>query len=319
MARWAFPSAGWSVWRWIVHDGAWFWKFGFIDPGGGWVSFWFDFWVRGVRLCEAFPRIAASAQSLDSFVFQHVSGVDRLLWSVPIMGSLRGGAERERLELFELLNGLPTSLISSGPASMVWPLESSGVFTVRSLVRELVGRKFPGVSSFPYQVVWMRHVPTKVAGFVWQVAHGKVSTIDNLVQRGLMIPNRCVLCGVDAESIVHLFRECSFACQVWSFFSSRLSLFGPFPRSIKDWLWAWKGLNCGLVFEPCIKRLIHGVLWGIWGERNNRIFRDVESNPWTVALQIGVLVGQWCVVGGLVDGNRLGDWLGMCRLNADIG
>ncbi|CAN1797204.1 hypothetical protein LINPERHAP1_LOCUS21182 [Linum perenne] len=85
---------------------------------------------------------------------------------------------------------------------------------VRSLVRELVGRKFPRVSSFPYQVVWMRHVPTKVAGFVWQVAHGKVSTIDNLVQRGMMIPNRCVLCGVDAESTVHLFRECSFACQM---------------------------------------------------------------------------------------------------------
>ncbi|CAN1730072.1 Putative ribonuclease H protein At1g65750 [Linum perenne] len=191
----------------------------------------------------------------------------------------------------ELLDGLPTSVISEGPSSLVWPLEKSGAFTVRSLARELISRKFQGVDSFPSEVIWMRHIPTKVAGFVWQVAHGRISTIDNLIRRGMMIPNRCVMCGADAESIIHLFRDCEFELQVWSIFSSRLSVFGPFPRLIKDWFWAWKGLNCGLVFDPCIKMLLHGVLWGMWGERNNRVFRDRETNPQGVAYRIASIVG----------------------------
>ncbi|CAN1336412.1 Putative ribonuclease H protein At1g65750 [Linum perenne] len=302
VARWTFPSAGWSVWRWIVQDSVWFWKFGFIDPGGGWVSFWFNFWVRGVRLGEVFPRVAACAQSLDSFVCDHVHGVDRLCWNVPLRGRLRGGAERERLALMELLDGLPTSVISEGPTSLIWPLETSRAFTVRSLARELIRQKFPGVDSFPSEVIWTRHIPTKVAGFVWQVVHGKISTIDNLIRRGMIIPNRCVMCGADAESIVHLFRECEFAVQVWTIFSSRLSVFSPFPRSFKEWLWAWKGLNYGSIFYPCIKMLLHGFLWGMWGERNNRVFRDLETNPQGLAHRIAFLVGRWCVVGGLLGG-----------------
>ncbi|CAN1220450.1 Putative ribonuclease H protein At1g65750 [Linum perenne] len=216
----------------------------------------------------------------------------------------------------EMLEDLPTtSVVSEGPPSLTWPLERSGAFTVRSLARELILQKFPGVNYFPSKVIWMRHIPTKVAGFVWQVVHGRISTIDNLIRRGMMIPNRCVMCGADAESIFHLFRECEFATQVWSIFSSRLSVFGPFPRSLKEWLWAWKGLNCGLDFEPCFKMLLHGVLWGLWGERNNRVFRDLEMEPREVAYRIAYLVGRWCVVGGLLDRERLGEWVGVCRPN----
>ncbi|CAN1797797.1 Putative ribonuclease H protein At1g65750 [Linum perenne] len=165
----------------------------------------------------------------------------------------------------EMLDNLPPLLLSSGPACVVWPLDKSGVFSVRSLARVLIRRKFPGMDFFPSGSIWVRHVPTKVAGFIWQVAHGSVSTIDNLIRRGMLIPNRCAMCGNDAESTFHLFRGCSFASQVWSRFSSRLSVFGPYSLSTQDWLWAWKGLNCSSPFSPCIKVLLHGVLWGLWG------------------------------------------------------
>ncbi|CAN1748323.1 Putative ribonuclease H protein At1g65750 [Linum perenne] len=250
---------------------------------------------------------------MDSFVCECVTDVDRLQWEIPLQGTLRGGAERERVAFLELLQTLPPSHISEGPATLVWPLESNDAFSVRSLAKELIGRKFMGVEDFPAGLVWTRHVPTKVAGFVWQVSHEKISTIDNLIRRGLMIPNRCALCGIDAESIHHLFRDCCFGLQVWSYLSSRLSLFGPLPCLVKDWLWAWKGLNYGSVFEPCVKMLLHGFLWGIWGERNGRVFRDVESSPASVAFRIAILVGQWSVAGGLIERNSMGGWLGLFR------
>ncbi|CAN1759121.1 hypothetical protein LINPERHAP1_LOCUS7036 [Linum perenne] len=80
-----------------------------------------------------------------------------------------------------LLDDLPSSTISEGPATLTWTLETNGVFTVRSFAKKIIGRKFRGCAEFPSETIWMRHVPTKVAGFVWQVAHEKVSTIDNLV------------------------------------------------------------------------------------------------------------------------------------------
>ncbi|CAN1806271.1 hypothetical protein LINPERHAP1_LOCUS24624 [Linum perenne] len=143
-----------------------------------------------------------------------------------------------------------------------------------------------------------RNVPTKVAGFVWQVVLRKVSTVDILIRRGFIVPNRCVMCGSAAESIDHLFWGCAFASQVWDCFSSRLSMFGHFPLDAEKRVRAWKGLNCGLGFDPCVRLLFHGLLWGLWGERNDRIFRDIESTPRVVACKIATLVGQWCVVGG---------------------
>ncbi|CAN1344297.1 Putative ribonuclease H protein At1g65750 [Linum perenne] len=312
VAGWSLTSAGWSVWRWIVQSNPCFWESGYIDPGGGGVSFWFDFWVRGVRLCEVFPRIVACALSPDALVFDYCSDVDRSQWRIPLRRRLRGGAERERVALMEMLNNLPPILLTTGPPCVVWPLDKSGVFSVRSLARVLIHRKFPGMDLFPSHFIWARLVPTKVAGFIWQVAHERVSTIDNLIRRGMMIPNRCAMCGKDAESITHLFRECSFASQVWFRFSSRLSVFGPFPLSTQDWFWAWKGMNCSSTFSPCIKVLLHGVLWGLWGERNNRVFRDEESSPRAVIFRIAFMVGRWCSVGGKLGIHSFGDWMKVC-------
>ncbi|CAN1343104.1 hypothetical protein LINPERPRIM_LOCUS39677 [Linum perenne] len=142
-------------------------------------------------------------------------------------------------------------------------------------------------------MVWNKLVPSKVAGFISQVAHGSISTIDNLVRRGFQLPNRCVLCESEAETIRHLFFECSFAVQVWSYLSSRLSLFGPFPSSVLEILTAWKGWNWERDFEPCGMALLHGVCWCLWLERNVRTFRDVRSS-WEVS-ELGKLlaIGVW--------------------------
>jgi hypothetical protein len=44
-----------------------------------------------------------------------------------------------------------------------------------------------------------------------------ILTWDNLVKRGFVGPDRCVLYGEEAESIDHLMVNCSFTKEVWSF------------------------------------------------------------------------------------------------------
>ncbi|CAN1753324.1 Putative ribonuclease H protein At1g65750 [Linum perenne] len=308
-ATWDGSPSGWSVWKWIVKDSANLWKYGHIDPGGGWVSFWFDFWVSGGRcLSDLFPRVAAAAQSLDALMCDLYSFVDRS-WDIPIRWQLRGGAEAERLGLLVYLQACSPALQTFGPPSIVWHLETSGSFSVRSSARELIHSKFGGHDDFPSDVIWNIQVPTKVAGFLWQVAHGNISTIDNLMRRGLSIPNRCVMCEQDSESIWHLFWSCPFASQVWMFFSSRLSLLGPFPFGIQEFFRAWKGLNCRRRVRPGVQVLLHAILWLIWSERNNRIFRDKREDWKELTTRVAYRVSRWCVVGGSLAKQDLPQWL----------
>ncbi|CAN1779055.1 hypothetical protein LINPERHAP1_LOCUS14612, partial [Linum perenne] len=68
---------------------------------------------------------------------------------------------------------------------LVWPLEASGCFSVRSLTKALIKERFDGCLDFPTEVVWARYVPTKVSCLVWKVAHERLATIDILRQRGV--------------------------------------------------------------------------------------------------------------------------------------
>ncbi|CAN1747195.1 hypothetical protein LINPERHAP1_LOCUS3012 [Linum perenne] len=155
-----------------------------MDPGGGWVSFWADFWVRGVCFREVYPRVAAAALYSGALVCDYFSQVDDSSWEIPISGSHRGGAERERQELLAFLGSLPSEVLSEGPAAVIWSLEASGSFSVNSLAKELISNKFVGRRLFPAEVVWNKMVPPRVASFVWLVGHESISTVDNLMRRG---------------------------------------------------------------------------------------------------------------------------------------
>ncbi|CAN1165552.1 hypothetical protein LINPERHAP2_LOCUS26210, partial [Linum perenne] len=137
---------GWLVWRDIVKLNPMFWKYAFIDPGGGGVSFWFDSWVQGECLALRFPRVAAVALSVDASLSSSVLLGDRYEWVVPLMTVLRGGAEEERSRMMLALEGVAPGWIAQGPPTPV--------------VR--------GVDDFPFRTVWIGEVPTKVAGFIWQ-------------------------------------------------------------------------------------------------------------------------------------------------------
>ncbi|CAN1221806.1 Putative ribonuclease H protein At1g65750 [Linum grandiflorum] len=194
----------------------------------------------------------------------------------------------------DFLSTLSVDILLEGPASLRWPLEKSDRFSVNSLAKQRILSRFPGVADFPHDVVWHPLVPLKVACFMWQVWHGKILTIDNLMRRGFFLPNHCVLCEKACETIFHLFWDCSYTQQVWIFFSSRLSLFGPFPGSVSGLCSGWKGLNWGwgLRFKGCLDSLLHCMLWSLWTERNNRCFRDKHKSARSVALRAAATVGH---------------------------
>ncbi|CAN1321923.1 Putative ribonuclease H protein At1g65750 [Linum perenne] len=206
------------------------------------------------------------------------------------------------------LNELPEGLITAGPAAPIWPLETSGCFSVCSLRRLLTLAKFPGDPSFPRKSIWLTGVPPKVQAFCWMVFHSKIATLDNLQKRGFYLANRFVLCGKDEELINHLFLRCEFAMSIWNRISSAFSIFGPRANSVSNVFFEWKGMNCFPNFQGGSGFVLHAFMWFIWLERNNRIFNDNSTRETNVYFRAMLNVGRWMVAVDLLPADQLQSW-----------
>ncbi|XP_074302657.1 uncharacterized protein LOC141634341 [Silene latifolia] len=121
------------------------------------------------------------------------------------------------------------------------------------------------------------------------VMENKLPTVDNLIQRGLHLVNRCVLCCCQNESLEHLYFQCPFSTQVW--------------LSIASWLQVCSSTSLELViswFLSCIpgkglsnsrKRVgLMATLYYIWRERNGRIFNGMHHTTDFLCTQIKFVV-----------------------------
>ena len=100
-----------------------------------------------------------------------------------------------------------------GDDVMIWQLNRSGTFHVRSFYKSLL--KAPFV-SFPWQSNWCVKVPKRVSFFLWTAARGGILPIENLVKKNLPLVNWCCLSRCDEETMDHLLLYCKFASALWS-------------------------------------------------------------------------------------------------------
>ncbi|CAN1778943.1 Putative ribonuclease H protein At1g65750 [Linum perenne] len=311
----AYGSANSSVWTRISQLGSNFWRFAFIDPGGGFCSFWNDFWVLGVRLSNLYPRIlAADANPSGGFVFDY-RVVGRNSWIIPMRFNLRGGANLELQRLMTHLDSLPPSLLSEGPASICWFDGKEQCFSVSSFRRLLQAECFPSTDFPPANLVWPTHAPSKVQFFCWLTLRNRIATTDNLQRRGFALPNRCALCEKDSESVDHIFVHCPFASQVWFRLSSTLSIHGPLPSSFKGLFLMWKDMNCVSRFSDARNILLHGFIWHLWLERNDRIFRDSHHSVQQTFIRIWLAIARWMHAFGKFGDDKQKDWIRLCLDN----
>ncbi|CAN1322722.1 hypothetical protein LINPERPRIM_LOCUS32494, partial [Linum perenne] len=206
------------------------------------------------------------------------------------------------------LASIPRELFTEGPAHIIWTPQSGGIFTVSSLRRVLVAKNYRGFSDFPSDVISHSAIPSKIACLCWKIYFRKLATNDNLQRRGFHLANRCVLCNSELESMDHLFLNCTYASEIWTLLSSKLSIHGPFQSSVVGFIIGWKGLNCTMSFSSARKVLLHAVLWFIWKERNDRIFRDSSNPPSLTFRKLWFAVGDWLLADGSFLSVELSAW-----------
>jgi hypothetical protein len=86
------------------------------------------------------------------------------------------------------------------------------------------------------------------------------------------------MCKKSGESIKHLLLHCDVARDIWCFFYSLFGVEWVMPQRVLDLLSSWgNSLGRGQV-QQIWKQVPLCVMWGLWRERNDRHFEDVEMS-----------------------------------------
>ncbi|KAL9811976.1 putative reverse transcriptase zinc-binding domain-containing protein [Arabidopsis thaliana] len=131
----------------------------------------------------------------------------------------------------------------------------------------------------------------KHAFICWVVAWNRLHTRDRLISWGLNIPYVCVLCNVLDESHNHLFFQCQFNEEIWSFFTIRPGMTPPNHfHSILLWL---KSASTSKNLSLIIKLIFQACVYLIWRERNSRIHSNNSRTPSHLLKEIQQTIRAW--------------------------
>ena len=109
------------------------------------------------------------------------------------------------------------------PDKLIWRASPSGIFTVRSTyhMEMELKRRESGMGSEQsrnthlWKALWGLKVPNSSKVFLWRACRNILPSMDNLLRRGVVKEDRCILCDNGSETLVHVLWECPSAVDVW--------------------------------------------------------------------------------------------------------
>lgn len=106
-----------------------------------------------------------------------------------------------------------------------WDHNKSGDYSVRSgywlasktsnpeILREATN--LPSLNGLKAHI-WSIHTVPKIKMFLWRASCDALPVANLILARGMDTDTRCQICGLEGESINHVFFTCSIARQVWA-------------------------------------------------------------------------------------------------------
>ncbi|XP_074283015.1 uncharacterized protein LOC141607562 [Silene latifolia] len=141
-----------------------------------------------------------------------------------------------------------------------------------------------------YNTVYDRAcVPRHSFMAVLSILH-KLPTTEQLVARGICIPNRCVLCERQSEDVGHLFFTCYFSSIVWQHVADWLAL-DYFSLDLAQVMnYYCTHVRGGHPLHGWLRGGLLATIYYIRWERNNRIFRGIAVSSESICAKIRFVV-----------------------------
>ncbi|XP_060972631.1 uncharacterized protein LOC133038482 [Cannabis sativa] len=99
-----------------------------------------------------------------------------------------------------------------------WFGEKDGTYSVSSAYKMIQDNKAPSlnlIESIFWKKLWSLKVPPKAKDLIWRAVSNCLATRVNLCIKKVLTDSACPLCGIYAETEIHLFVTCQFASSCW--------------------------------------------------------------------------------------------------------
>ena len=191
------------------------------------------------------------------------------VWKAELVKSVFLPYEAETILGITISAALPKDLV-------VWNAMSKGKFSVRSAYMVAMNLcDHPEIGSCSndgpiknfWRKIWSLQIPNKVKHFAWRACKNILPCLSNLKRKGIMVDDKCVLCGVEGESTGHLFWDCTEAAEVWKFTGFFQSQHTVQFQNFIDLLWfLWDTQQCS---DDALSLAI-SIAWAMWTRRNQK-------------------------------------------------
>ena len=154
----------------------------------------------------------------------------------------------------------------------MWKWNASGEYSAASFYKLLVSA---GRIRWNYMEIWRAAAPSKVKIFTHLLLKDKILTREVLRRRGLQVAENCVMCDEGAlETAHHLFFQCANAVGVWEHFSG----IKKNMHTMHDTWEESKQFYCTSTMRNKNEWVVKfmAILWSIWRQRNELIFRSTR-------------------------------------------
>ncbi|KAH9802749.1 reverse transcriptase domain-containing protein [Citrus sinensis] len=165
-----------------------------------------------------------------------------------------------------------------------WLPDSKGLYSVRSCYR-MLDTLHPPPSSSAWRKLWLLPVPAKVKHFLWRALTNVLPTADNLLQRRVEVQASCPICHTSSETVFHVLVTCPFAKACW--ISSVLGFNGSCVSFVH---WLEDLFSCRNIDDCSLSAM---VCWGLWLNRNNKVWNDVNGRVQKVVNSAGQNLFLW--------------------------
>lgn len=269
--------------------------FSFKIGRGKVVSFWEDRWCGTTSLKNIFPALAAKAPDINTSVFSSRRG-NR--WWIRLAGPLSTADRRnkERLRSYLLSN---FRLWEQDEPAWLW--DKSGKFSVRSLFAIISDR---GLRCRAAPLIWTTTAPLKVRCFCWLVNKKAILTWDNLRKRGWVGPSLCPLCRHHEEDVNHILRTCPVSNYLWDVVKQWFGV-GWVPGEVSSCWGTWRVGSVRRNLRGAWDTVVAALLWSIWRERNNIIFREHICTTNRILARVIHYVDAWTGAARRLEGQTL--------------
>ncbi|KAL6202734.1 hypothetical protein ACLB2K_026439 [Fragaria x ananassa] len=259
-SHYAPPNDCSSIWRGVVYGAKLIrdnlkWRVG----DGSTIKFWYDHWLGPEALIQhALPNATINRNA----VIRDFWGDDG--WNLPLLSAAVPA------EIISQILNVPTGFDDCGRDTLIWGATSNGQFSVKSAYNSSFD--FSSSSNPQWQFIWNLKIPPKLKTFLWTMLHRKLLTNVQRVTRKFSNDASCPICHSSDETLLHLFRDCPRAANIWRAFPMPSSISSSFSLDWTSWINAQ--LHCHSVVTDGFKwcNLFVFVCWYIWKWRNKQVF-----------------------------------------------